>query len=306
VVARRGLDITAAHNGRCVVIVIRSWAFEQTVGHIAADGRVSVGPRGRLSCEFGHGQTIWPSAPEPESSALIDGLFSPSPHRWPNQPWTAPDIPGGHVDSKLLAGRYLWFKRALAARTDSGCESSWPGRVSDGARRWNLCPQLCPVVGTGCRTGKKASRNCLLRLALRCRGDWIRTSDLLNPIFRVRGASSRRMSQMQAFWRLTDFTLRTVYADHRWKTTFSPHFPGFSVPKRAQNRTIAIYIIIHRLSDRSFAQPVQGSKFLVRDLGRGAIDFSEIVAYQFEATPSSPPGLAAPNRGSKSRLPGCR
>jgi hypothetical protein len=29
---------------------------------------------------------------------------------------------------------------------------------------------------------KKASRNCLSRLALQCRGDWIRTSDLLNPI----------------------------------------------------------------------------------------------------------------------------
>src|SRR5262245_46870964 len=89
------------------------------------------------------------SAPESESGALIDGLFPPSPHRWPNQPWTAPEVPGGHVDSELLAGRYLWFKRSLDARTDSGCESSWPGRVSDGAGRSNLCPQHCPVVGTG-------------------------------------------------------------------------------------------------------------------------------------------------------------
>jgi hypothetical protein len=32
-----------------------------------------------------------------------------------------------------------------------------------------------------------------------CRGDWIRTSDLLNPILGVKAAPSRRMSQMQAF-----------------------------------------------------------------------------------------------------------
>jgi hypothetical protein len=39
-----------------------------------------------------------------------------------------------------------------------------------------------PGVGTGSKMGKKASRNWLLRLALQRRGDWIRTSDLLNPI----------------------------------------------------------------------------------------------------------------------------
>jgi hypothetical protein len=66
-----------------------------------------------------------------------------------------------------------------------------------------------------------------------CRGDWIRTSDLLNPIFRVKAAPSRRMSQMQAFWRLTDSTLHTLYADHSRKSTIRPCFPGFSVPKRA-------------------------------------------------------------------------
>jgi len=37
-------------------------------------------------------------------------------------------------------------------------------------------------------------------------GDWTPIRDLLNPIFRVKSASSRRMSQMQAFWRLTDYT----------------------------------------------------------------------------------------------------
>jgi hypothetical protein len=103
----------------------------------------------RVSGALGLSVSLTGSAPESESGALIDGLFPPSPHRWPNQPWTAPEVPGGNVDSKLLAGRYLWFKRSLAARTDSGCESSLPGRVSDGAGRSNLCPQLCPVVGTG-------------------------------------------------------------------------------------------------------------------------------------------------------------
>jgi hypothetical protein len=66
------------------------------------------------------------------------------------------------------------------------------------------------------------------------RGDWIRTSDLLNPILWVKAAPSRRMSQMQAFWRLTDFTHHTVYADHGRKSTTCPHFPGFSVPRRAR------------------------------------------------------------------------
>ena len=46
---------------------------------------------------------------------------------------------------------------------------------------------------------KKGRRNLLLRQPLQCRGDWIRTSDLLNPILGVKAASSRRMSQMQAF-----------------------------------------------------------------------------------------------------------
>src|SRR5262249_9565601 len=50
------------------------------------------------------------------------------------------------------------------------CQSSRPGKVSDGAGRSNLCPQLCPVVGTSLRGGKKASRKFLLRLAFRMSG----------------------------------------------------------------------------------------------------------------------------------------
>lgn len=69
-----------------------------------------------------------------------------------------------------------------------------------------------------------------------CRGHWIRTSDVLNAIYGFEAAPSRRMSQMQAFWRLTDFTLRTVCADHSRESTNWPHFPGFSVPKCAQHR----------------------------------------------------------------------
>src|SRR5262249_27049622 len=80
---------------------------------------------------------------------------------------------------------------------------------------------------------KKASRNLSFRLALRCRDDWIRTSDLLNPILWAEAATSRRISQMQAFWRLTDSTLHTVYADRSRESTFRPYFPGFCVPKRA-------------------------------------------------------------------------
>jgi hypothetical protein len=39
---------------------------------------------------------------------------------------------------------------------------------------------------------------------------------------------------MQAFWRLTDSTHHTVYADSSRESTICPHFPGFSLPKRAQ------------------------------------------------------------------------
>ena len=93
---------------------------------------------------------------------------------------------------------------------------------------------------------KKPRCNWLLQRGLQGRGDWIRTSDLLNPILRVKAASSRRISQMQAFWRLTDSTLHTLYADHSRKSTILPQFPGFSVPKRAHTNTIEISLITYR------------------------------------------------------------
>jgi hypothetical protein len=51
---------------------------------------------------------------------------------------------------------------------------------------------LCPK--------EKTRQNLRAWRVLQCRGDWIRTSDLLNPILGDKAASSRRMSQMQAFW----------------------------------------------------------------------------------------------------------
>src|SRR5437660_6513273 len=60
-----------------------------------------------------------------------------------------------------------------------------------------------------------------------------RPSDLLNPILGVKVASSRRMSQMQAVWRLTNSILHTVYADRSRKSTVCPYFPGFSLPNPA-------------------------------------------------------------------------
>jgi DNA invertase Pin-like site-specific DNA recombinase len=65
------------------------------------------------------------------------------------------------------------------------------------------------------------------------RGDWIRTSDLLNPILRVKAASSRRISQMQAFWWFTNSTHHKVYADSSGESTSCPYFPGLSLPKPA-------------------------------------------------------------------------
>ncbi len=68
------------------------------------------------------------------------------------------------------------------------------------------------------------------------RGDWIRTSDLLNPILGVKVGSTRRISQVQAFWKLTVSTHHTFYADYSRKPLVFPHFPGFSLPKPARIR----------------------------------------------------------------------
>jgi hypothetical protein len=46
---------------------------------------------------------------------------------------------------------------------------------------------------------KKARQKLRFWRAWQCRGDWIRTSDLLNPILGVEAASSRRIPQVQAF-----------------------------------------------------------------------------------------------------------
>jgi hypothetical protein len=74
------------------------------------------------------------------------------------------------------------------------------------------------------------------------------------------------MSQMQAFWRLTDSTLHTLYADHSRKSTIRPCFPGFSVPKRAHLEVIRIDELATRKrhASRSFGDQAGGTVELAR------------------------------------------
>jgi hypothetical protein len=65
-----------------------------------------------------------------------------------------------------------------------------------------------PGVGTSPQDAKKVSRNLLSRLALQCRGDWIRTSDLLNPIQQVAGRKIARASRFTAYKSHTSYILR--------------------------------------------------------------------------------------------------
>jgi hypothetical protein len=51
--------------------------------------------------------------------------------------------------------------------------------------------------------------------------DWSRPSDLPNPFLGCEAVSSRGIQQMQAFWRLTHSTLRTVSADSSGKSACS-------------------------------------------------------------------------------------
>src|SRR6516164_4348861 len=76
--------------------------------------------------------------------------------------------------------------------------------------------QMCENVLVSCRVSckavaswkEKARRNSLLRRALRCRGDWIRTSDLLNPIQERAPPKLRKVLQFQL---LCVSTLSIVY-----------------------------------------------------------------------------------------------
>jgi hypothetical protein len=100
----------------------------------------------------------------------------------------------------------------------------------------------------------------------RSRCDWIRTRDVLNPIIRVKVAPSRRISQVQAFWRLTDSTLHTLYADHSRKSMNSPHFPDFSVPERAHFEVIGTdgLATSKRHASRSLRNEADGTVELAR------------------------------------------
>jgi integrase len=163
---------------------------------------------------------------------------------------------GVYTDPKLLDVRgALDALPALSLHAQQAAEESVQATGTDGAARM-VAPTVAPTadnrgqlksnpvlpasdggMGTIVTSGSSDKRKGRLSSTDNrpsCRGDWIRTSDLLNPIFPVKSASSHRMSQMQAFWRLIDFTLRTVYPDSSSKSTICPQFPGFSVPKRAQ------------------------------------------------------------------------
>jgi hypothetical protein len=57
-------------------------------------------------------------------------------------------------------------------------------------------------VRTSPQDAKKASRDNKFRLAFECRGDWIRTSDLLNPIqeaWRVKSWKNAAISRLSDF-----------------------------------------------------------------------------------------------------------
>jgi hypothetical protein len=102
---------------------------------------------------------------------------------------------------------------------------------------------------------------------LRSRIIWVAKAQArLNPILRAEAAASRRISQMQAFWRLTGFTVHTLYADHSQKSTICPHFPGFSVPKRAHLEVIGTdgLATSMRHASRSFGDQADGSVELAR------------------------------------------
>ena len=56
---------------------------------------------------------------------------------------------------------------------------------------------------------RKGRRNSRLRQPLQCRGDWIRTSDLLNPIQELAGRKIARASRFTAYSSHTSHTLRS-------------------------------------------------------------------------------------------------
>ena len=144
------------------------------------------------------------------------GLLSASPQRLPNQPGAAPQVPGrvsiasysrnvtygpkGVLDARTNSERISLCRTAgrMGAATNQAAEEGIRvvrnGRISD--------RNSAPGVGTSPQDAKKASRNLLSRLALQCRGDWIRTSDLLNPIQEVRRVNSSEntfLSRLAAF-----------------------------------------------------------------------------------------------------------
>jgi hypothetical protein len=71
-----------------------------------------------------------------------------------------------------------------------------PGMVKIAAKEVSFLPSFLPG---GLQPKKEARHNFLLRQALRCRGDWIRTSDLLNPIQQVLAPKDAKTGRISTY-----------------------------------------------------------------------------------------------------------
>ena len=91
--------------------------------------------------------------------------------------------------------------RSAALREDGRShESSWRGRVSDSQGRVKSLPATLPLGSQRVpRARKRPVGTCCPDWPCECRGDWIRTSDLLNPIQVVAGGNIARISHFTAY-----------------------------------------------------------------------------------------------------------
>jgi hypothetical protein len=128
--------------------------------------------------------------PESRSGALFQRMFSASPQRWPNPLEAAPQIQD-RVSMPSRSGKVAYgTKCVLDPRTNRERISLGPYRGEDGSSHESGCRARARIVENGeisahnssQRVGTSPKRGKKARRALRCRGDWIRTSDLLNPI----------------------------------------------------------------------------------------------------------------------------
>ena len=170
----------------------------------------------RASCHLVLIMRFRQSAPDSESGALFERLLSASPQRRPNQPGAAPQDQG-RVSIASYSRNVTYGPRCvLDARTNSewiplGRTAGRMGAATNQAaeegyrlvRNGRISARnSAPGVGTSPQGAKKASRKLFSRLALQCRGDWIRTSDLLNPIqeaWRAKCRKNAALSRLSTF-----------------------------------------------------------------------------------------------------------